>query len=77
MKVVSLIALRTGQLYPPPPENIRVTHSDAGRIISMKNSSNITVNRIRDLPANTAVSCLPREAQNCLRDINGGMFVLL
>jgi hypothetical protein len=72
MKMVRFSALRTGSLY--PPENIPATyfcyrlsqphcHSAAGRIISIKNSSDTIGNRTRDLPACSAVSkptALPR-----------------
>jgi hypothetical protein len=65
MKVVRLSALRTGRLY--PPENIPGTHfcerlsqpqghSVAGGIMSMKNSSDTTGNRTRDLPICNAVA---------------------
>jgi hypothetical protein len=64
MKVVRLSALRTGRLY--PQGNIHGTHfcwrlsrlqdhSAAGRIMSMKNSSDTIWNRTRDLPAFSAV----------------------
>ena len=64
MKVVRLSALHTDRLY--PPRNIPGTHfcyrlsrpqghSAAGRIMSMKNSSDTIGNRTRDLPACSAV----------------------
>ena len=64
MKVVKLSALRTGRLY--PPGNITGTHlferlsrpqglSAAGRMTSMKNSSDIIGNQTRDPPACGAV----------------------
>jgi len=64
MKVVRLSALRTGRVY--PPRNIPGTHfcwrlcqsqghSATGRIMSIKNSSDINGNRTRDLPAGSAV----------------------
>ena len=64
MKVVRLSALRTGRLY--PPGNIPGIHfcqrlsrpqgySAAGRIMSMKNSSDTIGNRTRDLPTCSAV----------------------
>jgi len=64
MKVIRLSALHTGRLY--PPRNIPGTHScwrlsqyqghiAAGRIMSMKNSSDIIGNRTRNLPACSAV----------------------
>ena len=64
MKVVSLAALHTGNPY--PPGNIPGTHfcyrlslpqghSAAGRIMSMKNSSDTIGNRTRDLSACSAV----------------------
>jgi hypothetical protein len=62
--MVRLSALRTGRLY--PPGNIPGTHfcyrlsqpqghSAAGRIMSMKNSSDTFGNRTRDLTACSAV----------------------
>jgi len=64
MKVMRLSALHTSRLY--PPGNISGTHSfqglsllqdhsAAGRIMSMKNSNDTIGNRIRDLPACSAV----------------------
>jgi hypothetical protein len=67
-----LQVLHTGRLY--PPGNIPVTHfcqrlnqpqehSAAGRIMSMKNSSDIIGNRTRDFPTCSAVpqpTALPR-----------------
>jgi len=64
MKVVRLLALRTGRLY--PPGNIPGTHfcqrlsrpqghSAVGRIMSIKNSNDTIENRTRDLPACGAV----------------------
>jgi hypothetical protein len=64
MKVKRLSALRTRRLY--PPANISGTHfcyrlsqpqshSAAGRIMSMRNSTAIIGNRSRDLPACSAV----------------------
>jgi len=64
MKVVRLSATNTGRLY--PAGNIPGTHfcyalcrpqghSDAGRIMSLKNSNDITGNRTRDLPTCSAV----------------------
>ena len=64
MKVVRLSALRIGRLY--PSGNIPGTHfcqrlsrtqghSEAERIMLMKNSNDTTGNRIRDLPACSAV----------------------
>ena len=64
MKVVRFSALRTGHLY--PPGNIPGTHfcqrlsrpqghSAAGRIMSMKNSSETIGNRTRDLSTYSAV----------------------
>ena len=64
MKVVRLSAICTSRLY--PPGNIIGTHfcyrlsqpqghSAAGRIMSMKNSSDTIGNRTRDLPACSAV----------------------
>jgi hypothetical protein len=64
MKVVWLSALLTGRLYPPgniPGTNFywRLSqpqgHSSAGRIMSMKNSSDTIGNRTRDLRACSAV----------------------
>jgi hypothetical protein len=64
MKLVMLSALSTGRLYPPvntPGNHLCYGlsrpqgHSAAGRILSMKNSSDNTRDRIRDLPACTAV----------------------
>jgi hypothetical protein len=64
MKVVSLSVLCTGRFYPPgiipgthfcyglsQPQG----HSAAGRIMSMKNSSDTIGNRTRDLPACSTV----------------------
>ena len=65
MKVVRLSALYTGRLYPPgsiPATNFcqRMgrpdSHSTTGRIMSMKNSSDTTRNRIRDLQTCSTVS---------------------
>jgi len=64
MKVVRLLALRTGRLY--SPGNIPDTHfcyrlsqpqgySAAGRIMSINISSETTGNRTRDFPACSAV----------------------
>jgi len=64
MKVVRLSALSTARLY--PPGNVPGTrfcqrlsqpqgHSAAGRIMSMKNSSDTIGNRTSDLPACSAV----------------------
>jgi len=64
MKVVRLSILRTGRLY--PPGNIPATHfservsqpqghSAAGRIMSMKNSSDTIGNLTRDFPTCSAV----------------------
>jgi len=61
MKVVRLLALRTGRLY--SPENIPPTHffwrlsrpqgqSAVGRVNSIKYSNDSIGNRTRDLPAN-------------------------
>jgi hypothetical protein len=64
MKVVRLSALHTGRLYPPgniPGTNFcyRLSqpqgHIAAGRIMSMKNSSDTIGNWTRDLPACSAV----------------------
>jgi len=70
MKVVSLSALRTGRLPPPPPTPnqeiflvlISVTRlsqpqgrSAVGSIMSMKNSNDTIGNRTRDLPTCSAV----------------------
>jgi hypothetical protein len=62
MKVVRLLALRTGHHY--PPRNIPDAHfcqrlvdpraSVAGRMKSMKNSNDSIVNRNRDLPGQCA-----------------------
>jgi len=73
MKLVSLPDLLSGYFY--PPRNIRVSHSAAGRIISMTNSSDIIGNRIRDLPPCTAVSWLPREATSGLQKIASGVLM--
>ena len=65
MKVVRLSALRTGRLFSPgntPGTHLcwRLSqpqgHSAAGKITSMKNSSDTNGNRTRDLPARSAVS---------------------
>ena len=69
--VVRLSALRTGRLY--PPGTIPGTHfcrglirphghSAAGRIMSMKNSSDIIGNRTHHLPVCRAVPAPPRAA---------------
>jgi hypothetical protein len=59
MKVVMLLAVPTGRLYPPgntpsPHFCQKLSrpqgHSAAGRIVSMKNSDDIIGNRTRDLP---------------------------
>ena len=72
MKVVKLSALRTSRLY--PPGNITGTHlferlswllSAAGRMMSMKNSSDIIGNQTRDPPAcgDCATACPPRRKE--------------
>jgi len=59
MKVVRLSTLRTARLYPRKYFCYRLSqpqgHGAAGRIMSMKNSSDTIGNRTRDLPACSAV----------------------
>ena len=75
MKVARLSAIHTGRFYPPGsnpgthfcyrPSGLQ-GHCAAGRIMSMKNSSDTTGNRTRDLlicsavPQPTALVCTPR-----------------
>ena len=54
IKVARLLALRTGRLY--PPGNIPQGRSPTRRIMSMKNSSDTSENRTRDLPTCSAVT---------------------
>jgi hypothetical protein len=59
MKLVSVSALSTGRLYPGTHFRHRMSqpqgHGAAGRIMSMKNSSDTIGNRTRDLPTYSTV----------------------
>jgi hypothetical protein len=74
MKVVRLSTLCTGCLY--PPGNVPGTHfCEAGRIMSVKNSSHTIGNRNRDFPACSAMSqptASPRASDQVHRPCNSG-----
>ena len=79
MKVVRLSVLRTGPLYPQQISLVLICvrdrvepqgHSAAGRIMSMKNSSNTIENRNCDLPACSAVPQPTEQPRDPIRVIS-------
>jgi len=72
VKVVRLSALRTGRIY--PPGNIPGTHSAAGRIMSVKNSSDTIGNRTCDLPTCSAVPQPTVPPRASIHEVRTGKF---